>query len=95
MFLSFTGEGAELRPRELERILATRIAVNTQTHDGIRAVATPVFQDREVIATMAVVGTIANLPASDGSKLARRLRETAEQLTAELGFMVDGERSIA
>jgi DNA-binding IclR family transcriptional regulator len=95
VFLAFAGEGAELRPRELERILATRIAVNTQTHDGIRAVATPVFQDREVIATMAVVGTIANLPESDGSKLARRLREAAELLSSELGFVVDGERSIA
>src|SRR3954462_5130101 len=46
--LAFTGHGAELRPRELERILSTRIAVNTQTHDGIRAVATPIFQDRAV-----------------------------------------------
>ena len=95
VFLAFTGQGGELPPRELERILSTRIAVNTQTHDGIRAVATPVFQDREVIATMAVVGTIANLPAGDTSKLAQRLREAAEQLTAELGFIVDGERSIA
>jgi DNA-binding IclR family transcriptional regulator len=95
IFLAFTGQGEELRPRELDRILSTRIAVNTQTHDGIRAVATPVFQDREVIATMAVVGTIANLPESDGSKLARRLRESAELLTAELGFVVDAERSTA
>jgi len=44
---------------------------------------------------MAVVGTIANLPAGDTSKLAQRLRGAAEQLTAELGFIVDGERSIA
>jgi DNA-binding IclR family transcriptional regulator len=95
VFLAFTGQGEELQPRELERILATRVAVNTQTHDGIRAVATPVFQDRAVIATMAVVGTIANLPESDGSKLARRLCEAADLLTAELGFVVDGERSIA
>jgi len=95
VFLAFTDQGAQLQPRELERIVATRIAVNTQVHDGIRAVATPVFQDRAVIATMAVVGTIANLPESDESKLARRLREAAELLTAELGFMVDGERSIA
>ena len=95
VFLAFTGQREELLPRELERILSSRIAVNTQTHDGIRAVATPVFQGRAVIATMAVVGTIANLPQSDGSKLARRLREAAELLTAELGFDVEGERSIA
>ncbi|HZR94857.1 MAG TPA: IclR family transcriptional regulator [Gaiellaceae bacterium] len=93
VFLAFTGQGDELPPRELKRILATHIAVNTQTHDGIRAVATPVFQDREVIATMAVVGTIANLPDGDDSKLARRLHEAAELLSAELGFIA--ERSIA
>ena len=95
VFLAFTGRGAELRPRELERILAARVAVNTQTHDGIRAVATPVFQDREAIAAMAVVGTIANLPERESSQLAQRLRETAELLSAELGFLVDDERSTA
>lgn len=95
VFLAFTGQGGELRAREVERILSTRIAVNTQTHDGIRAVATPVFQDREVIAAMAVVGTIANLPETESSKLARRLRQSAQELTAELGFIVEEERSIA
>jgi DNA-binding IclR family transcriptional regulator len=94
VFRAFSGEQAGLEPRELRRILASRIAVNTQTRDGIRAVATPVFQDREVIAAMAVVGTIANLPGRDDAKLALRLRQTAEQLTAELGFLVD-ERSTA
>jgi len=94
VFLAFGGQQDELDPRELRRVLATRVAINTQTRDGIRAVATPVFQDRDVIATMAVVGTIANLPGREDTKLARRLRETAEQLSAELGFLVD-ERSTA
>jgi DNA-binding IclR family transcriptional regulator len=79
----------------LQRILESAIAVNTQTRDGIRAVATPVFQDREAIAAMAVVGTIPNLPEGESSKLAVRLRRTAEQLSAELGFLVDDERSTA
>lgn len=94
VFRAFSGPQAELEPRELRRILTSRIAINTQTRDGIRAVATPVFQDREVIAAMAVVGTIANLPGRDDAKLALRLRQTAEQLSAELGFLVD-ERSTA
>jgi DNA-binding IclR family transcriptional regulator len=94
VFRAFSGQQAELEPRELRRILASRVAINTQTRDGIRAVATPVFQDREVIAAMAVVGTIANLPGRDDAKLALRLRQTAEQLSAELGFLVD-ERSTA
>jgi DNA-binding IclR family transcriptional regulator len=94
-FLAFSGGGDELGERELRRILSSHIAVNTQTADGIRAVATPVFQDRDVIAAMAVVGTIANLPEREGSPLAVRLRETAEQLSAELGFLADHERSSA
>jgi len=95
VFLAFGGDGSELNARELQRILDSAIAVNTQTRDGIRAVATPVFQDREAIAAMAVVGTIPNLPESETSKLAVRLRRTAEQLSAELGFHVDDERSTA
>ena len=94
IFLAFSGAGSELSPGELKKILDSSIAVNTQ-RDGIRAVAAPVFQDREVIAAMAVVGTIANLPERETSKLAVRLRRTAEQLTAELGFLVDDERSTA
>jgi DNA-binding IclR family transcriptional regulator len=92
IFRAFAGNG-ELDARERNRILRSRIAVNTQTHDGIRAVATPIFQDRDAIATMAVVGTIANLPERDSSPLAVRLREAAEQLSAELGFVADEERS--
>jgi DNA-binding IclR family transcriptional regulator len=95
VFLAFESDGSELDPRELARIRKTHVAVNTQTRDGIRAVATPIVQDREVIATMAVVGTIANLPEREGSKLAVRLRETADQLSAELGFHLTDERSTA
>ena len=94
-FLGFAGDGAELDAKELQRIVRTRIAINTQTNDGIRAIATPVFQDREVIATMAVVGTIANLPDRETAPLATRLRAAAEQLSAELGFLIDDERSSA
>lgn len=93
-FLAFGAGAAELDAKELDRIVRTRISINTQTRDGIRAIATPVFQDREAIATMAVVGTIANLPEREGSPLAARLRAAAEQLSAELGFVSD-ERSTA
>ena len=94
VFRAFSGQQDELDPREVRRIVKSHIAINTQTHDGIRAVATPVFQDREVIAAMAVVGTIANLPDRESSKLALRLRQTADQLSAELGFHAH-ERSTA
>jgi DNA-binding IclR family transcriptional regulator len=95
IFLAFTNGGKELDPKELKRILATRVAINTQTRDGIRAIATPVFQDRDVVATMAVVGTIANLPGREDAEFCIRLRAAAELLSAELGFLTDTERSSA
>lgn len=94
VFLAFAQDGDGLEPGELELIRSTRVAINSQVVDGIRAIATPVFQDREVAAAMAVVGTIASLPEDPGSTLAARLRATAEQLSAELGFLSD-ERSTA
>jgi DNA-binding IclR family transcriptional regulator len=94
VFLAFAQDGEGLEPSELELIRSTRVAINSQVVDGIRAIATPVFQDREVAAAMAVVGTIASLPEDPESTLAARLRDTAEQLSAELGFLSD-ERSTA
>jgi DNA-binding IclR family transcriptional regulator len=87
VFLAFAGEDG------LDRVRQTRIAINTQNEDGIRAIATPIFQDRDCVATMAVVGTIANLPAKESAPLCLRLRETADILSAELGFFYDKERS--
>jgi DNA-binding IclR family transcriptional regulator len=91
VFLTFSGEGDALDKREFQRVRQTRIAINTQNDDGIRAIATPIFQDRDCVATMAVVGTIANLPAKESAPLCVRLRETADILSAELGFFSDRE----
>lgn len=93
-YLAFGPAAVELDPAEVERIRSTRIAVNSQHEDGIRAIATPVFQGSEVAATLAVVGTIASLSAEADSPLAARLRRAAEALSAELGFLSD-ERSTA
>jgi DNA-binding IclR family transcriptional regulator len=96
VFLTFSGQGDELG-KEQDRVRQTRIAINTQTSDGIRAIATPIFQDRDCVAAMAVVGTIANLPAKESAPLCLRLRETADILSAELGFFSDQgqERSVS
>jgi DNA-binding IclR family transcriptional regulator len=92
VFLAFSGEGG-LTEKVAERVRHTRIAINTQNEDGIRAIATPIFQDRDCVATMAVVGTIANLPAKESAPLCLRLREMADNLSAELGFFSHQERS--
>jgi DNA-binding IclR family transcriptional regulator len=94
IFLAFGPEAGELPAAEREEIQRTRIAVNSQVVDGIRAIATPIFQGDEVTAAMAVVGTIVSLPDDPGSSVAGRLRAAADALSAELGFLSD-ERSTA
>ena len=62
VFLAFGADAGELPARERAEILDARVAVNSQVVDGIRAIATPVFQGGEITAAMALVGTIASLP---------------------------------
>jgi DNA-binding IclR family transcriptional regulator len=93
----FAAFGAGGAPRsvpgdELARVRASRVAVNSRVVQGIRAVATPIFQETELVAAMAVVGTTAGVPEDPGSPVAGALREAAEVLSAELGFL-HNERS--
>lgn len=94
VFLAFGPDAGELAAGERQEIQTTRIAVNSQLVDGIRAMATPVFQGDEVTAAMAIVGTIVSLPDDPGSSAALRLRAAADALSAELGFLSE-ERSTA
>ncbi|HZC29009.1 MAG TPA: IclR family transcriptional regulator [Gaiellaceae bacterium] len=93
IFLAFSGQASILDDAERVSILKHRVAVNSQVVDGIRAIATPIFQGDEIAAAMAVVGTIASLPEDPTDSIARELRAAAEQLSAGLGFLSDNERS--
>jgi DNA-binding IclR family transcriptional regulator len=55
--------------------------------EGIRAIAAPVFQDRQLAAAMALVGTTAAIPEDPRSTLAGLLLEATDLLSAELGFL--------
>jgi len=92
VFLAFGPGADELDAGERDEIQRLRIAVNSQLVEGIRAIATPVFQGGEVTAAMAVVGTIVSLPDDPASGVALRLRAAAEALSTELGSLSD-ERS--
>ena len=74
---------------ELDRIRASRISFYTEVVEGIAALAAPVFQGAEIVATIALVGTTSSI-ASDG-EMAALLRDAAENLSTELGF-VEPER---
>ena len=79
--------GSGMGPGELAEIRARRVAVNSRVVEGIRAIAAPVFQDRQLAATMALVGTAAAIPDDPASPLAAALLEAADVLSAELGFL--------
>jgi DNA-binding IclR family transcriptional regulator len=55
--------------------------------EGISALAAPVFQGDEILATMALVGTSASVRNDTSTPMAGALRTTAAALSAELGFL--------
>jgi DNA-binding IclR family transcriptional regulator len=71
----------------LDRVRETGLAFNARIVEGIAALAAPVFQGDEIVAAMALVGTTAAIADESESVLARRLRDTAAGLSAELGFL--------
>jgi DNA-binding IclR family transcriptional regulator len=83
-FMEEPGEDAAL-----DVIRAARMAHYAAVVDGIAALAAPVFQGEEIVATIALVGTTASIQA-DG-EMAALLRDAAENLSTELGF-VEPER---
>ena len=87
---------AHLGAPDDEEAIAVReagIAFNARTVEGIAALAAPVFQGDEVVATMALVGTTASItPGVDGAAAAR-LRDLAAALSAELGFLPTERRN--
>jgi DNA-binding IclR family transcriptional regulator len=59
--------------------------------EGIAALAAPVFQGEEVVATLALVGTSAAMDPEPGSPMATALRGAAMGLSTELGFVESRE----
>jgi DNA-binding IclR family transcriptional regulator len=94
VFLAFSSVASALSDEERRSIQETRIAINSQVVEGIRAIATPIFQGDEVTAAMALVGTIASLSDDPRSPAAQSLCAAAESLSAELGFTTDERSSV-
>jgi IclR family pca regulon transcriptional regulator len=77
---------------ELDRVRDLRVAHYGAVVEGIGAVAAPVFQGPEIVATLALVGTAASIDPDPEAPLARALRDAAEALSTELGFVEPGRR---
>jgi IclR family pca regulon transcriptional regulator len=73
----------------LDRIREERLSHYAAVVDGIAALAAPVFQGAEIVATIALVGTTSSIDP-DGA-MTSLLRHAAENLSTELGF-VEPER---
>ncbi len=95
VFAAFGDQVLEGGPskQELAHVRSTRIAVNSRVVQGIRVLATPVFQEQELVASMAIVGTTAGIPELPDSPMALELIRSADLLTAELGSLWTNERS--
>lgn len=79
------GDGPDL-PRELELVRRARVAYFAEVVDGVAALAAPIFQGDEIVATLALVGTTASIERGQHSAMAKTLRATADEISAELGF---------
>lgn len=91
VFLAFQDgterSGSGVSREELESVRRHGIAINSQVVQGFRAIAAPVFQDREITATLAIVGTTSSVADDPDSPQARAVRDAAARLSAELGFV--------
>ena len=76
---------------ELDRIREQRVAHYAAVVDGIAALAAPVFQGEEIVATIALVGTTSSIE-SEGP-MVTALRDAAENLSTELGFVEPDRRT--
>jgi DNA-binding IclR family transcriptional regulator len=90
VFRAFLGDNAE---PELATVRRDQLAATAVVIDGVTAVAAPVFQGEEIVATMALVGTSATIDAEPGSAMTAALRNAATGLSTELGFVQTGKES--
>lgn len=98
MFLAFLNDSAQVeavlsgmdaagaaRVRKLiARARADRFVAVGGDSNGIRIIATPIFDAHGICATMALLSTTRQLPAGPSSVPAKMLREVTQELTAEL-----------
>lgn len=73
----------------LHSIRRDRLAHFPDVVEGIAALAAPVFQGEEIVATIALVGTAAGIAKSPRAAMSRTLRDTASALSLELGHVVE------
>jgi DNA-binding IclR family transcriptional regulator len=79
---------------DLQRVRRDRVAITSDVEPGIRAIAAPVFQGERVMASVAIVGTVASVPESRTSPMAKQLLLTAAALSREFGTVHETAREL-
>jgi DNA-binding IclR family transcriptional regulator len=74
--------------RELESIREHGLSVNSPAINGVRTIASPIFEGGIIVAAMAIVGTTVSVPSEVDSSMAKALLETTQALTVSLGNSV-------
>ena len=84
VFRAFLGEDGD---PDLAAVRRDQLAANAVVVEGVTALAAPVFQGEEVVATLALVGTSPSIDSAPGSAMAAALQAGAVALSTELGFV--------
>jgi IclR family pca regulon transcriptional regulator len=75
---------------ELAAVRRDRIAYFPDVVDGIAALAAPILQGEEIVATVALVGTAAAIARSPRAAMSKTLIASAEAISRELGHVGSG-----
>ena len=77
--------------RKLAAVVDEGVAFSASRIEGIAALATPVFQADRVVATLALVGTLASIDQARTSRVGAALREVGAALSGELGHVAQSD----
>jgi DNA-binding IclR family transcriptional regulator len=88
VFRTFLGADGD---HDLQAVRRDQLAANAVVVEGVTAVAAPVFQGEDIVATLALVGTSAEMDTEPHSPMAVALRDAAMALSTELGFVESRE----
>jgi DNA-binding IclR family transcriptional regulator len=92
VFRAFIG-GDVADEGDLAAVRRDQLAANAVVVEGVTALAAPVFQGEEIVATLALVGTSPSIDAEPGSAMATVLQDVAIGLSTELGFVRSREET--
>jgi DNA-binding IclR family transcriptional regulator len=76
---------------ELADVAAAGLAYSVSSIEGMAAIAAPVFQAEEIVATLALVGTVTAISGARDGSGGEALRRIAAELSSVLGYAPGGD----